>query len=133
MQLHKGTGYQIFIVGHLKSMPKYDKKNQSSFVILERKKIYFDSARQFLQEDITWFRIILNSEDTNRIKKLSHLGDTITVTGDINTPADSTAVDFTKTMIEISATNVDLVSPSKNNKRTTITSSINTDQNYLLH
>ena len=116
MQLYKGTGCQISLIGYLKSLPKYDDKTHSFFIVLERKKPYFDTTRQFLQEDITWFRVLLSNSDAHHVTQHVHIGTLITVSGDLATQTLSKPSDYTAAMTEIIAEKIEWIPPTPTEK-----------------
>jgi len=112
MQLYKGTGCEISIIGTLKSTPKFDDETQSHFIVLERRKPYFDYKRQFLQEGISWFRVTISNNDATRILYHANLDTLLSVQGDFNEELSPKPIDYTATMTEIIAKTVDFIPDS---------------------
>ena len=109
MQTYKGTGCQIILIGTLKSMPKYDRNSQSYIAVLETRKPYFDNERQFLQEDISWFQIILSEENAKLICKHATINLPIAVTGDFSHQDYKNTMDYTATMLAIDVTQIEFM------------------------
>jgi len=108
MQYAMSTDCRVWLTGRLKVI--------SDCIVLEHKKPAFDQIRDFLQTEITWFRVILNKTDLARVRQFGRLNMLITVSGDFNFKPLEPVEDYTACMPEIVAKHIEFMDTPKSNK-----------------